>query len=117
VGACLAQLKPSLALYIGGMGAEERNFHNENAQRLGYADAARRIQELYLAGRKAEAEAAVPDELCDEISLCGPPARIRQRFRAWADAGVTTMLVGSRQPEALHLMAEITGAAKQAAVG
>lgn len=109
VRTCLAQLKPNLALYIGGMGAQERNFHNENAQRLGYADAARRIQELYLAGRKTEAEAAVPDELCDEISLCGPPDRIRERFRAWEDAGVTTLVLRNPAPEALHLMAEVAG--------
>jgi F420-dependent oxidoreductase-like protein len=109
VGACLAQMKPQLALYIGGMGAEERNFHNENAVRLGYGEAATRIQELYLAGRKAEAEAAVPDEMCDEISLCGPPARIRERFRAWEDAGVSTLLMQNPAPEALHLMAEVAG--------
>jgi alkanesulfonate monooxygenase SsuD/methylene tetrahydromethanopterin reductase-like flavin-dependent oxidoreductase (luciferase family) len=77
--------------------------------RLGYGEAATRIQELYLAGRKAEAEAAVPDEMCDEISLCGPPARIRERFRAWEDAGVSTLLMQNPAPEALHLMAEVAG--------
>lgn len=109
VGACLAEMKPNLALYLGGMGAKEKNFHNEMAIKYGYADAAARIQELYLAGRKSEATDAVPDELCDEMSLCGPIERIRERYRAWEDAGVTTMLVQSRQPEALELMAEIAG--------
>jgi hypothetical protein len=107
VGACLAQMKPNLALYLGGMGAREKNFHNEMAVRYGYGEAAATIQDLYLSGRKQEAAEAVPDDLCDELSLCGPVARIRDRYRAWADAGVTTMLVQSRQPEALELMADV----------
>lgn len=114
VKACFAEMKPMLALYIGGMGAREKNFHNEMARKYGYTDAAERIQDLYLAGRKDEAIAAVPDELCDEMSLCGPVARIRERYRAWEGAGVTTMLVQARQQQALELMAEITGA-RQAA--
>ncbi len=116
VKACLAQMKPNLALYLGGMGAKDKNFHNEMAVKYGYAAAAARIQELYLSGRKDEATETVPDELCDEMSLCGPEARIRERFGAWEDAGVTTMLVQSGQREALSLMANITGAARQAAV-
>ncbi len=104
-----AQMKPNLALYVGGMGAREKNFHNDSVARLGYADAAKRIQELYLSGRREEAVAAVPDELCDELSLCGPEARVRERFRAWEDAGVTTLVVRSRQRQAYQLMAEIAG--------
>jgi hypothetical protein len=103
----LAKIKPTLALYVGGMGARNKNFHNEMVTKYGYSDAAARIQDLYLAGRKAEAAEAVPDELCDEMSLCGPEARIRERFKAWEDAGVSTMLVSSQQPEAYHLMADI----------
>lgn len=105
----LAMQKPMLALYMGGMGAREKNFHNEMAVKYGYGDAAARIQELYLAGRKAEAADAVPDELCDEMSLVGPAERIRERYRAWEDAGVTTMLVQARQPEAIQLMADLAG--------
>ena len=116
VKACLAEMKPVLALYVGGMGAREKNFHNEMARKYGYTEAAERIQELYLAGRKDEATAAVPDELCDEMSLCGPEARIRERYRAWEDAGVTTMLVQARQQQALELMADITGARRASAV-
>lgn len=107
VRTCLAHLKPTLALYVGGMGARQKNFHNEMVTRYGYGDIAARIQDLYLSGRKTEAIAAVPDELCDEMSLCGPEARIRQRYQAWEDAGVTTMLVQSNQRQALQLMAEI----------
>lgn len=109
VKALLAMQKPHLALYMGGMGAREKNFHNEMAIKYGYGEAAARIQELYLAGRKAEAADAVPDELCDEMSLVGPVERIRERYRAWEDAGVTTMLVQARQPEGLELMADIAG--------
>lgn len=105
----LAMQKPMLALYMGGMGAREKNFHNEMAVKYGYGDAAARIQELYLAGRKAEAADAVPDELCDEMSLVGPVERISERYRAWEDAGVTTMLVQARQPEAIKLMADLAG--------
>ncbi len=115
VKALLAAMKPNLALYMGGMGAKDKNFHNEMAVKYGYVEAAARIQELYLAGRKQEATDAVPDELCDEMSLVGPEARIRERFRAWEDAGVSTMLVQATQPQALELMAEITGASKGAA--
>jgi F420-dependent oxidoreductase-like protein len=109
VRACLAHLKPTLALYIGGMGAKQKNFHNEMMVKYGYSEVAARIQELYLSGRKAEAIAAVPDELCDEMSLCGPEARIRQRYTAWEEARVTTLLVQTSQREALHLMADIAG--------
>jgi F420-dependent oxidoreductase-like protein len=114
--ACFAQMKPNIALYVGGMGAKGKNFHNEMVASYGYRDITDRIQDLYLAGRKDEATALVPDELCDELSLCGPEARIRERYKAWEDAGVTTMLVGSRQPEALRLMAEISGASRAVAV-
>ncbi len=116
VKAGLETMRPMLALYMGGMGAKEKNFHNEMAVKYGYREAAAKIQELYLAGRKQEAEQAVPYELCDEMSLVGPAERIRERFRTWEDAGVTTMLVQARQPQALELMAEITGAARGAAV-
>ncbi len=108
--AAFARQKPHLALYIGGMGAREKNFHNEMMQKYGYVDEAKTIQDLYLSGRKAEAEAAVPDELVDEMCLVGPEARIRERYRAWEDAGVTTLMVNSQQKEALQLMAHITGA-------
>jgi F420-dependent oxidoreductase-like protein len=82
---CRDALRPGLALYIGGMGARSRNFYNDLAKRLGYEEAAGKIQELFLNGKKSEAAAAVPDALIDEISLIGPPARIRDRLQAWQD--------------------------------
>jgi F420-dependent oxidoreductase-like protein len=107
VKACLQQMKPTLALYVGGMGAREKNFHNEMVTKYGYGDAAARIQDLYLSGRKQEATEAIPDELCDELSLCGPVERIKERYRAWVDSGVSTMLIQARQREALQLMADL----------
>jgi F420-dependent oxidoreductase-like protein len=106
VAAALARLKPEVALYVGGMGHKTKNFHNDIMVRRGFGDAATRIQELYLAGRKDEAIAAVPDDWVDMKSLVGPPARIRQRYRAWEDCGADSLSVRSRQPEALEVMAE-----------
>jgi F420-dependent oxidoreductase-like protein len=99
--------KPMAALYIGGMGARGRNFYNDLACRYGFEAAAKEIQDLYLDGKKQEATAAVPDELIDEISLIGPKERIADRLDAWRDSGITTMIVGAAQPEALRLMAEL----------
>ena len=106
VAGALSRLKPEVALYVGGMGHRSKNFHNDIMVRRGFGDAASRIQELYLAGRKDEAIAAVPDEWVDMKSLVGPPARIRQRYRAWEECGCDTLKVRSRQPEALEAMAE-----------
>src|SRR5258708_21046796 len=80
-------IKQSLALYIGGMGARDKNFHNDAAKRLGYEAAAIRIQDAFLVGRKAEAVAAVPDALVDEIALVGSADRIRDRLQAWKGGG------------------------------
>ena len=84
--------KPQLALYIGGMGAKGRNFYHNVATGYGFGDAADRIQELYLSGRKAEAIAAVPDDLVRSVSLIGPQGYVKERIAAFAEAGVTTML-------------------------
>ncbi|WP_421994410.1 LLM class F420-dependent oxidoreductase [Reyranella sp.] len=106
VKAALARLKPEVALYVGGMGHRNKNFHNDIMVRRGFGDAAQRIQELYLAKRKDEAIAAVPDEWVDMKSLVGPPARIRERYRAWEDCGADTISVRSLQPEAVEVMAQ-----------
>jgi F420-dependent oxidoreductase-like protein len=99
--------KPHLALYIGGMGAKGQNFYNALARRYGWEDAAERIQELYLAGHQREAIAAVPDELVDAVALVGPKERIADRLAAWNETPVTTLIVGSPDPEALHVLAEL----------
>jgi F420-dependent oxidoreductase-like protein len=106
----LRQLKPRIALYVGGMGHRDKNFHKDMMIRRGYGEAAARIQELYLAGRKEEAIAAVPDEFCDEGALVGPAGRIRERYRPWANCGITGLTVVADQPEALELMADLARA-------
>jgi F420-dependent oxidoreductase-like protein len=106
VKGALAKLKPEVALYVGGMGHRDKNFHKDIMVRYGFADAANRIQELYLDHRKEEATAAVPDEWVDLKSLVGPPARIKDRFRAWENSEASGVTVRSRQPEAIEVMAE-----------
>ncbi|MFM9941752.1 MAG: LLM class F420-dependent oxidoreductase [Hyphomicrobiaceae bacterium] len=109
VKGALAKMKPEVALYVGGMGHKDKNFHKDIMVRRGFKDAADRIQELYLAKRKDEAAAAVPDEWVDNKSLVGPKARIKQRFRAWEDMqdqGVTSLTVRSRQPDSIETLAE-----------
>jgi F420-dependent oxidoreductase-like protein len=106
VQSCLDMVKPMLALYIGGMGARGKNFYNDLACRYGFEADARTIQDLYLDGKKGEAAAAVPNQLADEVALVGPAARIRDRLAAWRESGVTTMICGLRQPEAMRTVAE-----------
>jgi len=91
VAAARDAMRPFLALYVGGMGSREKNFYNQLVERYGFADAARRVQDLYLDGHKAEAAAAIPDELIDLVSLCGPADRVRARLEAFAAAGVGTL--------------------------
>jgi F420-dependent oxidoreductase-like protein len=116
VGEGLKTWKPFIALTVGGMGHPKLNFHNRKMVARGFPEAASRIQELYLAGRKDEAAAAVPDEYLDDMSLVGPVGRIRERYRRWEDSGVTGLTVNTEQPEAMELMAELAGARPAAAV-
>lgn len=105
--ACRAPLKMSLALYIGGMGARDKNFYNAYVRKIGFEAEAIEIQNLYLDGKKNEAIAKVPDALVDAFYLVGPKERIRDRFQAWKASKVGTMMVGAVQPEAVRLMAEL----------
>lgn len=107
VDACRAVVKPMLALYIGGMGARGRNFYNDLVRRYGYEEAAERIQDLYLSGKKGEAAAVVPDALVDEVALCGPRERIRDQLDAWREAGVTTLICATSTVAAIRTMAEL----------
>jgi F420-dependent oxidoreductase-like protein len=108
--ACRDSIKPTMALYIGGMGARGKNFYTDYASRLGYPDAALKIQDLYLAGKKDEAAALVPDALVDDVALVGSQDRIKDRLQAWIQAGkqhrVGTMIVNSTDPAALRVVAE-----------
>jgi F420-dependent oxidoreductase-like protein len=109
-------MRPFLALYVGGMGSRERNFYNQLVQRYGFEDAAREVQDLYLEGKREEAMAALPDELIDLVSLCGPADRVRERLEVFRDAGVGTLGVSPMawdrdgRLEQLRLVAELAGA-------
>jgi len=105
VAGTIAKMKPRIALYVGGMGARDHNFHKDAMARRGYADAAERIQELFLAGRRDDATGAVPDEYVDEGSLIGSPERIAQRFVPWTECGISGLTIHSDQDEAIELMA------------
>ncbi|HMI73002.1 MAG TPA: LLM class F420-dependent oxidoreductase [Solirubrobacteraceae bacterium] len=109
-------MRPFLALYVGGMGSREKNFYNQLVQRYGFEDAAREVQDLYLEGKRDEAMAALPDELIDLVSLCGPPDRVRERLDVFREAGVGTLGVSPMawdrdgRLEQLRLVAELAGA-------
>jgi F420-dependent oxidoreductase-like protein len=102
-------IKPMLGMYVGGMGSKEHNFHKDAMIRRGFGDAAERIQELFLAGRKDEAIAAVPDDFIDSGGLYGSPERIRERWEPWTRCGITGLTIRAHQPEALELMADLAG--------
>ena len=108
--ACRDALKPELALYIGGMGARTKNFYNDVAKQMGYEEAAVKIQDAFLSGRRPEAIAAVPDSLVDEVSLVGSPERIKDRLQAWKQAGKThevgSMLLSGVTVDSLRVVAE-----------
>ena len=98
VGHMIDWIRPMVALYVGGMGARGKNFYNELACRYGYEDAAKRIQDLYLDGKKEEAAAAVPEELLKAISLIGPVGYVKERLAAYREAGVTTLQATLLEP-------------------
>jgi len=108
--ACRRPVKEFLALYLGGMGARGKNFYNDCAKQLGYEDAAVKIQDLFLDGKRGEAIAAVPDQLVDEISLVGSRDRIADRLGAWKDAGkrgeIGAILMRGASMEAVRALAE-----------
>jgi F420-dependent oxidoreductase-like protein len=110
VAACRDAIRPNLALYIGGMGARSKNFYNDLAKRMGYEAAAATIQDHFLAGRRKEAEAAVPDALIDETSLVGPKERVRERLQAWQaiakDHRLGSLVLAGADVAALRAVAE-----------
>ncbi len=105
IEACRAPVKREMALYIGGMGARDKNYYNDYAKKLGFEAAAVEIQDHFLAGRRAEAVAAVPNELVDAVALVGPKERIKERVGVWKDAAakghVDTMVI--RRPTRLSM--------------
>ena len=115
VRALREQVRPMIALYVGGMGARGRNFYNDVVRRYGYEDEAARIQDLYLSGKKREAEALVPDELLDSMALCGPKGYVAERIAAFEEAGVSDLQVtpiptgGQRPVDVVSMVKEIIG--------
>src|SRR5690606_12110991 len=107
IESALAARKPGIALYVGGMGHRTVNFHNQQMIKAGFAEEAAKIQDLFLSGRKEEAAAAVPDAYVERSMLVGSPERIRERYQDWAKSGVTGLTIGTTQPEALELMADL----------
>jgi len=105
--AVIDALKPVTALYMGGMGAKEQNFHKQVFERMGYADTAVRVQELFLAGRKDKATAAIPDALVDQMHIIGDAARVKDRAAEWEESGVTTLLLSCRTPDEVRTIAEV----------
>jgi F420-dependent oxidoreductase-like protein len=107
------RMRPAIALYVGGMGSRKQNFYNQLVERYGFEDAARKVQDLYLDGKRNEAAAALPDELIDLITLCGPKDHVRERLAAFRDAGVGTLMIspmtftGAERIEQLRAMAEL----------
>ncbi len=100
-------MRPWIALYMGGMGAKEQNFHKTVFERMGYEDVAAQIQEHYLAGRKEEAAALVPDELIAEITVIGNPDEVREDVKRWEAAGVTMLVLTLTSPEEVRRVAEV----------
>jgi F420-dependent oxidoreductase-like protein len=108
--ACRREVKSQFALYVGGMGAREKNFYNDYAKRLGYVDAAQEIQDLFLTGQKQQACDAVPDQLIDDCCLVGPAEHIKEQLTRWKSSGsrgeIGTMVISATKPEELRLVAE-----------
>ncbi len=109
VDACRDRLRPTIALYVGGMGGRGSNFYNDLVSRYGYEAEAVLIQDLFLGGHQREAVAAVPDGLVDDVALAGPPARIHDRMAAWREAGVATLIARTDDVAALRTLAEANG--------
>ena len=106
----LDAMRPLTAMYVGGMGSQSHNYHRDAMARRGFPEAADRIGELWRAGRKEEAQAAVPEDYLEQSALVGSVQRIRRRWEeGYAPPGVTGVIVGAEQPEALELMADLAG--------
>jgi len=107
VSAALWPVKATLGFYIGGMGAKGQNYHTKLMARMGFEEEAYKIQDLFFAGKRDEAIAAVPEAFADEISIVGPPSRIKQRIEAWRSSAVTTLLVSARDAEKLKELRDL----------
>lgn len=115
VASVIERYRPSTALYVGGMGAKEKNFHADLYRRMGYGDAVDEIGRLFQAGRKAEALAAVPDEMVRETMIVGTKDQVRQQIQQWEDAGVTMLMATARDVESVKVLGEFAADAQPVA--
>jgi alkanesulfonate monooxygenase SsuD/methylene tetrahydromethanopterin reductase-like flavin-dependent oxidoreductase (luciferase family) len=102
-------MKPFVALYMGGMGAQEQNFHKNVFERMGYGELADEVQRLYLAGEKDRASSLVPDDLVDDMHIVGTAGEVRERVAEWEETGVTTLMLSLASPADIHHVAEVLG--------
>jgi F420-dependent oxidoreductase-like protein len=100
-------MKPYVALYMGGMGAKEQNFHKNVFERMGYSAITDEVQELFLRGERDKATALIPDELVDDLHIIGTEGEVRERVAEWADTGVTMLVLSCRTPDEIHRVAEV----------
>jgi F420-dependent oxidoreductase-like protein len=105
--AVIDSLKPVVALYMGGMGAKEQNFHKNVFERMGYAHVTDEVQELFLAGKRDEATALIPDKLVDDMHIIGDAAKVKDRIAQWEESGVTTLLLSCRSPEEVRRISSV----------
>ncbi len=92
IDACRNQVRPRIALHVGGMGPRDQNFYAKLVSRYGYANEAKEIQDLFLSGARAEAAAAVTDEMVDDLCLVGPPDRVAKQLDVWRGCPITTLI-------------------------
>jgi F420-dependent oxidoreductase-like protein len=107
VASCREFFRPAIALYVGGMGARDKNFYNDFVSRQGWADAAKTIQDFYLDGKKKEATAAVPDDLVDALCLIGSKESLRDQLAEWESSSATTLVLQGPNLETIDALAEI----------
>jgi F420-dependent oxidoreductase-like protein len=100
-------MKPYVSLYMGGMGAKEQNFHKQVFERMGYAELADEVQELYLSGEKDRATGLIPDELVDDLHIIGSESEVKERVAQWEETGVTTLLLSLGSAEEVRRIAEV----------
>jgi len=105
--AALAAMKPYLALYMGGMGSEDTNFHADVYRRMGYAEVVDDVTKLFRADRKDEAAKVIPDDLVDDAAIVGDIDYVRKQVAAWEAVGVTMMVVAGRSPEQIREVATL----------
>jgi alkanesulfonate monooxygenase SsuD/methylene tetrahydromethanopterin reductase-like flavin-dependent oxidoreductase (luciferase family) len=105
--AAFSMIRPFLALYMGGMGSEDTNFHAEVYRRMGYAQVVEDVTKLFRSGRKDEAAAVIPDELVDDAAIVGDIDYVRKQIAVWEAAGVTMMVIGARSPEQIREVAAL----------